>query len=236
MDFWCFSLNCEEGWNVFYSAQLDAQTAKNLKLSLDDILAEMGWTTRVDNLRELKEFDSAKFIRLARGLDRWNAILIEIESGLQPDSDDASRCFEAYTICVEQLQYLRAKLSTFPDNPLRQPTREPAGKAKAQSIDDEAAVADADGTSVYAWFTSNPDGEYGERYKFGSISGHLKQLAQWISQDQRTLCKYNGTSFYYIRRVHSRSYEVWFESEAWLQKVMRKINAEPDQNDSSEMA
>lgn len=230
MDTWCFSVKCDEGWLAFYSDELDAQTAKDLKLIVDDVLGEMGWDIRVENLQELKASNPARYVRIVRSLEQWKSILGSIDAGLPSESVDVNKCLQAYNVCVESLQYLRSEPAILSDNSTLKLKRTVNERLEPSSTGIHRDHFDRDGPTADRWFDSPPNSEHATRYRFGPISGQLKQLAVWIQQDHRTLGKYNGESFYYIQRVHSRLYDVWIDSETRYERVLRKQKIEIDED------
>jgi hypothetical protein len=53
----------------------------------------------------------------------------------------------------------------------------------------------------------------GSRHKFGPLTGNLTQFAKLARMDARTLHSRNGLSFFYIRKVNNKSFEIWLDSQ-----------------------
>jgi len=41
----------------------------------------------------------------------------------------------------------------------------------------------------------------------------LKELAEWMGMDQRTIKKLNGRTSWWVKKVHGKKFAVWFSSQ-----------------------
>ena len=73
------------------------------------------------------------------------------------------------------------------------------------------------------WFNCAPLSE--SRWKYGPIKATLKHLDASTEIDRRTLKSHNGKSWWYIRKIHATSYELWCDSEAKRAEIEQRLRS-----------
>jgi hypothetical protein len=106
---------------------------------------------------------------------------------------------------------------------IAQKTLEAASQSNADKADGafDAREGKEHETADGAWFRSDPSED--SRYEYGPIETTLKNLADWMGIDQRTLRTNNGKSWWRINAVHRTKYRAWFTSLKQYAKINTKF-------------
>ncbi|MCH7752860.1 MAG: hypothetical protein IH898_11990 [Planctomycetes bacterium] len=90
----------------------------------------------------------------------------------------------------------------------------PSGSSVANKIREaqtKAIETHSVSITIPLWFSSVPPEE--SKYKYGVLEGCVKDLANWIGVDRRTLQKHNGSSAWWIQKIHDRMFCAWFSDQ-----------------------
>lgn len=195
---------CHDGekWAVFASADLDDVTAQSLLSILNDQLSEQGISVRVVSSSLSEGSGKADHRRMRRECQAWIEIVRQYQSGIDDavPSDYPER-FQSWAIFEESAAYVRQlqrERNGPPSNKFRLAVR------CADSLKNRSRSAD--------WAFDEPPPP-NSKWRHGPVTAPIAAIARALPVDYRTLQKWNGRSVW-IQRIHSRSYDVYFDSES----------------------
>jgi hypothetical protein len=100
----------------------------------------------------------------------------------------------------------------------------PGQKATARPAPEETDAEKTGANPAGEWWKNGPP-EPDSKFRTNPIEASLKQLAHGIGYDERAVKEGNGTSGWWIQKIHRYKYRAWFDSAGMAEKVTRLIEA-----------
>jgi hypothetical protein len=155
--------------------------------------------------------------RMTRESVSWTLLTERFERGQDEDlPSDCPQRFRAWTEFAGALAYVRdleCEGLVSPDDVETQPRSIPEPRQietpPQETIDDPISEPRNRYGVDWPFEEGPPDGS---KYRFGPITGPITTIANAVSTNVRTFKDWNGKSVW-IRVLHSRKYEVYFDSE-----------------------
>lgn len=218
---------CHDGekWAAFASAELDNPSAQSLLLILNDQLAEQGIFVRRFPPQSPASSDDAELRRIRRDCTFWLEIVSQFQAGIDLTVPvDYPERFQAWSIFDDALSYLQ-QLGLNSLGREAEP-RKSKPNSKTETVT-ESRISPRRGV-----WSFNDAPEPNSKWRFGPITGPLYSIAKAIEIDWRTLKQWNGRSVW-IQRHHSRSYSVYFDSKAYLNKAQSRLGDAAKQHETT---
>lgn len=202
------------GWKIFDCVEtLTDDEFKRLLECLEDDFAERQVFINVVSESDL--ISNPRTLALIRGeWSKWREMLNEFEiSGHTSFPTEFNFAFDLYSSSVgfkRDLIDSRSHKTVHPEGQPKSKRPPPERDTSLENKEDQ-------------WFSSAPDLDdpTEARFEHGPLVGELKDLALWTKKDRRTLRLYNGSRFWYVRIVHSRSYELYLDNKQRHDSIKR---------------
>ena len=200
-------LLCHDGageWRVFAQIDDTENIVRNLVNLLNDTLGELGISIRSESESKALSRNADYLGRLRDQVETWKYYSRLYDEGINENLPDDFPCqFQSWQSLL-QISESSDKKDLNQSNALESP-----------EVDDQLS----EGREVKTDWCFNFDPEAGSRYRHGPAKGEITQIAKAIGVNVKTVKKWNGRSTYFIRRLHSKSFKVWFDSLAEFEKV-----------------
>lgn len=171
--------------------------------------------------------ERAESRKVRRELAAWERIVADFETGEDDDIPiDYPQQYQAWCAFPESVEYLRSLVidgETDPSPSLvikdQEPKPLPAVIESQNPSDLKAINSKKPRRRQGDGWSHDGDPSEGSKYRFGPVSGPISAIAEAVAVEERTLKKWNGKSIW-IRRIHSRLYTVYFDSDRLYQMAL----------------
>ena len=192
--------------------------ARKFRTTVNEMYSTPEVVGRWAELGVLKDCETLAILVASYGLDpkpllqmAWNIDKNRFKAGDWPFS-------EAFRSCLFLLTEIETRAKAAIVNRLSQ-----QGTPTAQEVTNEprpvSVPLDGNGhreTTTGAqdrghWFCDDPPKD--SKFKFGSLEGPLKRLAEWMGMDHRTIKGLNGGTSWWVKKVHGKKFAAWFSTQ-----------------------
>jgi hypothetical protein len=104
------------------------------------------------------------------------------------------------------------------------------GKVRPRAQPQTAADSTGMDSASNQWFAEDPPVD--SKFKYGPLEGPSKNIASWMEIGHRTLKKQNGRTSWWIKKVHGKSFAVWFSTQKRYAAANTNRLAAETQNDT----